>query len=155
MAMIPGAEASKAAIMINDGQGLRSSRGIGRTQKYGQYDRLLECLQVTYPDAMAMAMVMMSTEHKPPSMPPSQDEAHTMIVDFTEITVSNSDNDIHLLRVTSARLDGRMQDIPEVEIWSTVSIWMFILSLFFYSVYFLTSLLLWISAQYKWGRHRF
>jgi len=37
---------------------------------------------------MAMAMVMMSSERKPPSMPPSQDEAHIMIGDFTEITVS-------------------------------------------------------------------
>jgi len=44
----------------------------------------------------------------------------TMIGDLTEITVYNSDNDLHLLRVTSARLDGRMPDIPEVEIWRTV-----------------------------------
>jgi hypothetical protein len=41
---------------------------------------------------MAMAMVMATTminssEWKPPSMQPSQDEAHTMIGDFTEITV--------------------------------------------------------------------
>ena len=57
---------------------------------------------------MATAMAMMSSERKPPSMPPSQDEAHTMIGDFTEITVSNSDIDLHLVRVTSARLDGRM-----------------------------------------------
>jgi len=63
-----------------------------------------------------MAMMMMSTERKPPSMPPSQDEAHTMIGDFTEITVSNSDNGLHLIRATSARFDGRMPDIPEVEI---------------------------------------
>jgi len=55
-----------------------------------------------------MAMMMVSTERKPPSMPPSPDEAHTMIGDFTEITVSNSDNDLDLVRVTSARLDGRM-----------------------------------------------
>jgi len=100
---------------------------------------------------MAMAM-MMSTERKPPSMPPSQDEAHTMIGDFTEITVSNSDNDLHLIRVTSARLDGRMPDIPGVEIWRTVSLWMFLLLL---SSLFFTSLLLWISAQYKWRRHGF
>jgi hypothetical protein len=31
--------------------------------------------------AMAMAMVMISSERKPPSMPPSQDEAHIMIAD--------------------------------------------------------------------------
>jgi hypothetical protein len=80
---------------------------------------------------MAMAMAMMSSEWKPPSMPPSPDEAHTMIGDFTEITVSNSDNDLHLVRVTSVRLDGRMPDISEVEIWRTVSLWMFLLSLLF------------------------
>jgi len=61
--------------------------------------------------AMAMAMVMISSERKPPSMPPSQDKAHSMIGDFTEITVSNSDNDLHLVRVTSVRLDSRMPDI--------------------------------------------
>jgi len=98
---------------------------------YGEYDRLQGCLQVRYTDAMAMAMAMMSTERKPPSMPPSRDEAHTMIGDFTEITVSNSDNGLHLVRVMSARLDGRMPDIPEVEIWRTVSLWMFLLSLLF------------------------
>ena len=74
-----------------------------------------------------------------------------MIGDFTEITVSNSDDDLHLVRVTSARLDSRMTDIPEVEIWRTVFLWMFLLSL---SLLF-TSLLLWISAQYKWRRHGF
>ena len=65
---------------------------------------------------MATAMAVMSSERKPPLMPPSQDEAHTRIGDFTEITVSNSDNDLHLVRVTSARLDGRMPDSLEVEI---------------------------------------
>jgi hypothetical protein len=75
-----------------------------------------------------MAMAMMSSERKPRWMPPGQDEAHTMIGDFTEITVSNSDKNLHLVRVTSARLDGRMPDIPEVEIWRTVSLWMFLLS---------------------------
>jgi hypothetical protein len=28
-------------------------------------------------------------------------------------------------------LDGRMPDIPEVEIWRTVSLWMFLISLLF------------------------
>ena len=79
---------------------------------------------------MAMAM-MMSSERKPPSLPPSQDDTHTMIGDFTKIIVSNSDNDRHLVQVTSSRLDGRMPDIPEVEIWRTVSLWMFLLSLLF------------------------
>jgi hypothetical protein len=65
---------------------------------------------------MAMAMMMLSTERKPPSMSPSQHMAHTMIEDFTEITVSNSDNGLHLIQGTSARFDGRMPDIPDVEI---------------------------------------
>jgi hypothetical protein len=88
---------------------------------------------------MQLPMAMMSSERKPPSMPPSQDEAHTMIGDFTEITVSNSDNDLHLVRVTSARLDSQMPDIPEVEIWRTVSLWMLYFSS---SLYFFTSLVL-------------
>jgi hypothetical protein len=71
---------------------------------------------------MAMAMAMMSSELKPPSMPPSQDDAHTMIADFTDITVPNSNNDLRLVRVTWARLDGRMPDNPEVEIWRMVSL---------------------------------
>jgi len=100
---------------------------------YGKYDHLLGCLQVRYTNAMAMAMAMMiiSSELKPPSMPPSQDEAHTMIGDFTKITVSNYDNDQHLVRVTSVRFDGRMLNIPEVEILRTRSLWMFLLSLIF------------------------
>jgi len=59
---------------------------------------------------MAMAMMMISSERKLPSMTPSQDEAHTMIGDFTEITISNSDNDLLLEQATSARTDGRMLD---------------------------------------------
>jgi len=45
-----------------------------------------------------------------------------MIGNFTEIAVTNSDNDVHLVRITSARLDGRMPHITEVEIWRTVSL---------------------------------
>jgi hypothetical protein len=48
------------------------------------------------PMQLPMAM-MMSSERKPPAMPPSQDEAPTMIGDFTEIAVSNSENDRHLV----------------------------------------------------------
>jgi len=70
-------------------------------------------------------------------------EAHTMIEDFTEITVSNSADDICLLQVTSARLDGWMPDILGVEIWSTVLLWMFLLSL---SLLF-TSLLYYFGFQ--------
>jgi len=43
--------------------------------------------------AMAMALVMMSNERSPPSMPSTHDEAHTIIGDFTGITVSNFDDD--------------------------------------------------------------
>ena len=107
-------------------------------------------MQLPMAMAMAMAMAMMSSERKPPSMLPSQDEAHTTIRDFTEITVSNSDNDLHLVQATSARFGGQMPDIPEVEICRTVLLWMFLISLFFSSLYFL-----WISAQYKWRRHGF
>jgi hypothetical protein len=83
-----------------------------------------------------MAMAIMSSERKPQWMPPGQDEAHTLIGDFTEITVPNYDNNLDLVRVTSAGLDGRMPDIPEVEIWRTVSLWMFLLSLLFTSYFF-------------------
>jgi len=76
-------------------------------------------------------MAMMSSKRKPPSTPPSEDEAPTMIGDFCEITMSNSDNDLHLECITSARLDGRMPDIPEVEVWRMVSLWMFLSSLLF------------------------
>jgi len=69
-------------------------------------------LDIPMQSLMAIAMAMMSSERKPPSMPPSQDEAHTMIGDFTEINVSNSDNDRYLVQVTSGRLSGRMPDIP-------------------------------------------
>jgi len=110
-----------------------------------------DAYKLDIPKAIAMAMVMVTSERKPPSILPSQDEALAMIGDFTEITVCNSDNDLHLVRVTSARLDGRMPDIPAVEIWRTVLCWMFLLAL---SLLF-TSLLLWISAQYKWRRHGF
>jgi len=95
------------------------------------------------PMPLAMVKVMMSSERKPPSMPPSQDVAHTMIADFTEITVSNSDNELHLVRVRSARMDSQMPNITEVEIWRTVLLWMFLLSLSLLSsvlLYFFTSL---------------
>jgi hypothetical protein len=68
---------------------------------------------------LPMAMTM-SCEQKLPLMPMTQDEAHTMIGDLTKITVSNSDNDLHVVRVTSARLNGRTPIIPEVEMWRTV-----------------------------------
>jgi hypothetical protein len=102
---------------------------------------------------VTMALLMTSSERKPVSITQSQDEAHTTIGDFTESTVSKSGNDLHLVRVMSERLDNRMPDISEVEIWGTVSLWMFLLSLLFlFSLrhYFFRS-----RAQYKWRRLRF
>jgi hypothetical protein len=46
---------------------------------------------------MQWPMAMMRYERKPPLRQPSQDEANTIIGDFTEINVSNSDNDLHLV----------------------------------------------------------
>ena len=95
-------------------------------------------LDITMQWPMAMAMTN-SSERKPPSMPPSQDEAHTMIGDFTKITVSNSDSDLRLIRVTSARWNGRRPDNPQVEILRTVLFWMFLLSLLCLLLYFFGS----------------
>jgi len=53
---------------------------------------------------LAMAMVMMSSEGPPPSKLPSDDEAYTVIADFTEITVSDSDNDLHWVQAPRAKL---------------------------------------------------
>jgi hypothetical protein len=47
--------------------------------------------------AMAMVIVMVNSKRKPPSILPSRDEVHAMIGDFTEIAVSNSDNDLPLV----------------------------------------------------------
>ena len=138
--MIPGAEASKAAIMITDGPAgpaefTRNSENssasalesmVSMTGYWNDYK-----LDIPMQSPMAMAMAMMSSAWKPPSMPPSQDDAHTMIGDFTEITVSNSDDDLPLEQATSATFVGRMPDIPEMEMWRTVSLWMFLLSLLF------------------------
>jgi len=62
------------------------------------------------------------------------------IGNFTEITVSNSDNALSLVRAMSARFSGGMPEIPEVEIWWTVLLWMVLLSVFYSSLYFITSL---------------
>jgi len=128
---------SNAATMITDGQGLRiCSRGIARARVLAHLGMVSMTgywnaykLDIPMQSPMAMVMVMVTSEWKSPSILPSQDEAHAMIGDFTEIPVSNSDNDLHLVRVTNAGLDGRMPDIQEVEIWRTVSLWMFLLSL--------------------------
>jgi len=92
------------------------------------------------PMMMVVKMVMMSSEQKPPSLSTSQDDAPTVIETFTEITLSNCDNDLRLVGVTSVRLNGRMLEIPVVEIWRTGLLWVFFLPLFFFSLYFSTSL---------------
>jgi len=99
---------------------------------------------------MAMAMVMVTSERKPPSILPSQDVAHAMIGDFTEITVSNSDDDLRLVQATSARL---MVGCRTFRKWRFGGRCHFGCSFFLFS--FFTALLLWISAQYKWRRHGF
>ena len=91
------------------------------------------------PMAMAMVMVMVTSERKPPSILPSQDEAHIMIGDFTEITVSNSDNDLRLVQATSARL---MVGCRTFRKWRFGGRCHFGGSFFLFS--FFTALLLWI-----------
>jgi len=78
-------------------------------------------LDIRMQSQIGMAISMMSSERKPPSMPPSQDVAQSIYQDFTGSTVSHSDNDLHLVPDTSARLQGRFPGIPEFEIWRTVS----------------------------------
>ena len=83
---------------------------------------------------MVMATVLMSSARKPPSMPQSQENTHTMIGDFTENNVPNSDNYLQCVEFTCARLDGRIPDILHVKIWRTVLLWMFLHSSFFTSL---------------------
>jgi hypothetical protein len=61
-----------------------------------------------------------------------------MIGDVTEITVSNSDNEIHLVRGMSVILECLMPDIPQVEIWRMVLLQMFLHSLLCCPLYFFT-----------------
>jgi hypothetical protein len=60
--------------------------------------------------ARAMAMAMMSSEPKPLPMRPDPNKAHANIADFTEITVSHSDEDLCLGQATSARIDSGLLD---------------------------------------------
>jgi hypothetical protein len=125
-----------------------SASALGRKMSMTSYWNAYK-LYILMQSAMAMLMAVMSRARNPPSMPLSHDEAHTMIGDITKITVSYLDNDLHLVWVSTARLASWMPDILEEEIWRTVSLSMFLLSLLF------TSLLRWILAQYKWRRHGF
>jgi len=100
---------------------------------------------------MEVTMVK-SSEGKPPSIPPNQDEAHTAIRDFTEITVSNSDDDLRLVQATSARL---MVGCRTFRKWRYGGRCYFGCFFFLFSSLLFTSLLLSISAQYKWRQHGF
>jgi hypothetical protein len=93
-----------------------------------------------------------SSEGEPPSMPPNQDEEHTAIGDFTKITVSNSDDDLRLVQATCARL---MIGCRTFRQWRYAGRCYIGCSFFLFSSVLFSSLLLWISAQYKWHRHRF
>lgn len=59
-------------------------------------------------------MVMMSCEQQPPSMLQSQEKAHTILMEFTETTMSNYNTDPDLAQLLSERLSGQMEDIPEL-----------------------------------------
>jgi hypothetical protein len=59
--------------------------GCWHTLTYDEYNRVLASLQLNYKDAMAIAMIMTSTNGKRPLMPLSQDEALCMIGDSIEI----------------------------------------------------------------------
>jgi hypothetical protein len=60
-----------------------------------------------------------------------------MIGNVTAITVSDSNDGLHIVRVMSERLEGWMRNIPEVEIWRNVLLSMFLRSLFYHSLYFI------------------
>jgi len=123
-------------------------------------------LAIVIAKAMVMTMAMMMiSDGKPPSMVLSPYETHTVIGDFTHLAVSNSDNNLHLLEATSTRFGGQMPDILEVQIWRTVSLWMFLLSHHFYLLlYFIGSrpsingigrgfYHLWRYVKCRWSRH--
>jgi len=83
--------------------------------------------------------MMMTRDREPTSMPKSHVKANTVIRDFSEITLPNSHNCICFEQVIIESVDGRMLDILDVEICRTVSLWMFLLALFFSSLYFFAS----------------
>lgn len=78
----------------------------------GYWDPYKLDMPMQWPMVVAMVMVIMSSTPQPPWMQPSQDTAHTMIGDFSEITVSGSNYDLHTVLVPSARLDSRVPDNP-------------------------------------------
>ena len=150
--IIPKAETANAVTMIQNGFSLESCLQWiwgpwvwTHLNIYGKYDWLLECLQVSY--TAVTAITMMRSKQKTSSIPPCQHFSHPMIWDFTKSTATDSANYVNFIFVAGARSDSRMLDTPEVEIWSTVSLSIFLLSLPF------TSLLVWTMTQYKWHRH--
>ena len=73
-----------------------------------------------------------------------------------EITMADCDDQLHKVQVPTVKFDGQRLDLTEVEIWTMVLLWMFVLS-FLVSLlcYFQTSLILQITVQYKWHRDEF
>jgi len=101
--------------------------------------------------AMVMVMAMtMSNKRPPPSMLPSQDDAHTMIGDFTRINVSNSNDNLHLVQPTSARVMVACRTIRQ---WRHGGRCHFGCSFCHFSSLLFTSLLLWMTALYKRRPH--
>jgi len=105
------------------------------------------CLQDSYSAVLGM---MMRSEWKTLSMVAMQDDTCSMIGDFTEMTVLHYLDDLHLIQVTCAELDGQMADISEVEIEGWCH---FASSFFLFCFLLLTLLLVSFSAQYKWHLH--
>jgi hypothetical protein len=83
--------------------------------------------------AVPIVILMICSEQWPQSMPPSQDDVHSVIGDFTLITLSIFNNGLHLVQATRVELDREVSDSKMVEIWKTLSFWMFLLSVFFYT----------------------
>jgi len=103
--------------------------------------------------AKVMVMMIMISEWNSPSIPQTPCKAYCMIGDITEITVSDPDNDLHVGLVTSARLYNQTPGIPQLEIPSMLENVTSDVSPC--SSCLCTALHVWISAQYKWHRHRF
>jgi len=94
--------------------------------------------------AMVMARVMWSGEQMPPSTLLCQNKVLSIIGHFNTIVEAKSKHGLHLPPITRVRLDGRMPYMPEVEIWSIVSLLMFLLSLLFTSLH-----LYWFGSRHS------
>jgi len=70
-----------------------------------------------------MVTMMICSEQKPIWILPSQNETHTIIEDFSMVTVFNSDNYLYMVWVVSVRLYSSILGIPEMVILITLSLW--------------------------------